>query len=606
MKIPLLLLAVASALIYNATCQAQTTLRIDIGEIQADQWRAQNLQLQVQRDQGQLQIEKLQHPRLPAAARIQLHCAQIQWQPLRCADAQARATLEQLAEINTTFSARWQTPAHWQLSLAQLHATATYNSDDGRIASDRLQLSGSAELRHQAGQTTLALALSAAQGQAYREPFFLDLAAHPLHLDVQLNLPDDAPLQLHLLHAQQIGVGTLTLRGEIDPHAWRAPPWLHLHANIEDARAASTLYLQPLLATHALQNTALSGAVQMQLDWRDGAPVAFSSHLQDVGVDIPRWHSTVENLEGELNWHANDAARAQSQLQWRRGQIGRIPIAASTLRLSARARDITVQTPATLPLLDGGVRIQTLAIQNLGTPHMAAQFAARIIPISLSQLCQALGWPVFSGTLAGDLPGLRYQQRRLDLEGALHAAVFDGDIRISNLQILDPLGALPRIRTDLQLRQLDLTAVTSAFNFGRISGRLDGDVNGLRLLGWQPVAMDAHVYSTPGDRSRKRISQRAIDSISAVGGGPTGVLSRGFLRFFDAFAYRRIEWRCVLNNNICTMSGTHAPATDGGYTLVQGQGVPRIDIIGHNPQINWPLLMAQLKAALNSPTVEVR
>ena len=83
----------------------------------------------------------------------------------------------------------------------------------------------------------------------------------------------------------------------------------------------------------------------------------------------------------------------------------------------------------------------------------------------------------------------------------------------------NPLGARPQANADIRLERLDLAAVTHAFSFGLITGRLDGRINGLELADWEPVAFDAAFYSTPGDRSAKRISQRAVQNISSIGGG---------------------------------------------------------------------------------------
>jgi hypothetical protein len=44
------------------------------------------------------------------------------------------------------------------------------------------------------------------------------------------------------------------------------------------------------------------------------------------------------------------------------------------------------------------------------------------------------------------------------------------------------------------------------------------------------------------------------------------------------------------------MSGVEPAKT--GYYIVKGSGLPRIDIIGNQTRVDWPLLMAQISAAL--------
>ena len=38
------------------------------------------------------------------------------------------------------------------------------------------------------------------------------------------------------------------------------------------------------------------------------------------------------------------------------------------------------------------------------------------------------------------------------------------------------------------------------------------------------------------------------------------------------------------------------PAADGGYYLVKGAGMPRIDVIGRNREVAWSDLLARLKS----------
>jgi hypothetical protein len=123
----------------------------------------------------------------------------------------------------------------------------------------------------------------------------------------------------------------------------------------------------------------------------------------------------------------------------------------------------------------------------------------------------------------------------------------------------------------------------------------------MELFNWSPVAFDARLYSTPGDRSRKLISQKAVTSISSVGGGGGGVtaaLQSGVLRFFDEFRYDRIGISCILRNEVCLMSGIEPAGM--GYYMVKGRGIPRIDIIGNAGRVDWRQLVSQIVAQMQS------
>jgi hypothetical protein len=76
------------------------------------------------------------------------------------------------------------------------------------------------------------------------------------------------------------------------------------------------------------------------------------------------------------------------------------------------------------------------------------------------------------------------------------------------------------------------------------------------------------------------------------------------MRFFDTFRYDRIGLSCQLRDDVCQMGG--AEPAKNGYYIVKGSGLPRIDIIGTETRVDWPLLLAQTSAALaNSGDIRV-
>jgi hypothetical protein len=197
---------------------------------------------------------------------------------------------------------------------------------------------------------------------------------------------------------------------------------------------------------------------------------------------------------------------------------------------------------------------------------------------------------------------LTLRDRHLEIGGDLRVAAFGGELRVQGLRVDRPLGPLPVLQADISLRDLDLEQVTRTFTIGRIEGRLAGRIDDLELQDWRPVRFDAVLATPPGDRSRKRISQRAINSLSSLG-GLSGVLSRSAVRFFDEFGYARLGLRCRLRGAICELGGVEkAP---GGYYLVKGGGLPRIDVIGHVTRVDWAELLARLQRAMRDPAMIV-
>jgi hypothetical protein len=214
---------------------------------------------------------------------------------------------------------------------------------------------------------------------------------------------------------------------------------------------------------------------------------------------------------------------------------------------------------------------------------------------------RAMGWPAFPGTLGGAIPSLRWVDDRFELEGGLSASLFGGFVDITRLSLQQPFGANPVLSGDIAMRQLDLAAITSVFDFGGITGPLDGSINDLRLVNWNPVAFEARLLAGDGGR----ISQRAVNNLTAVGGGGIAAgLQGAVLKLFKTFGYKRIGLNCTLHGTVCQMSGLET--TGDGYTIVEGSGLPRLQVIGHQTQVDWPTLVQRLQDAIHGATPEIR
>src|SRR5690606_6678059 len=136
-------------------------------------------------------------------------------------------------------------------------------------------------------------------------------------------------------------------------------------------------------------------------------------------------------------------------------------------------------------------------------------------------------------------------------------------------------------------------SLTEVLDFGSISGRLDGRIEGLRLVDWQPVAFDARLLT---DRTRgvpQRISQRAAQNISSVGDASFANSLQGrLIALFDDFGYSQLGISCRLRNTVCEMGGLRSGSNT--FTIVAGAGLPRLTVIGHNRLVDWPVLVERL------------
>lgn len=193
----------------------------------------------------------------------------------------------------------------------------------------------------------------------------------------------------------------------------------------------------------------------------------------------------------------------------------------------------------------------------------------------------------------------------LSLDGGLRMDLFGGHVRIDHLVMERPFGVAPTLSGDVAIQDIDMEPMTRVFGFGWISGRLDGRIDDLRLVDWSPSAFEAWLETDRSWKGKRRISQRAVNDISSVGGsGLGGGLQARAMKIFEDFGYDRIGIGCKLADNVCRMSGLGSAGD--GYIIVAGAGLPRIQVVGFRRSVDWPTLVARLQAATagQAPIIE--
>ncbi|MCK4842019.1 MAG: hypothetical protein KAT04_09060 [Methylococcales bacterium] len=71
-----------------------------------------------------------------------------------------------------------------------------------------------------------------------------------------------------------------------------------------------------------------------------------------------------------------------------------------------------------------------------------------------------------------------------------------------------------------------------------------------------------------------------------------------FYVFFDTFGYDRLGFGCYLHQGVCQLMGVEA--TEQGYYIIKGGGIPGIDVVAYNLRVNWNVLMQRL-SRISSP-----
>ncbi|NBP07009.1 MAG: hypothetical protein EBU76_00810, partial [Gammaproteobacteria bacterium] len=482
-----------------------------------------------------------------------------------------------------------------------------FSNAEGSIAAENVDLDSEFELQATAGGGFgFTGRLASTRGEALFDNFYLKLASYPTRIDFA-GFVEGNRLEISSLDLQQQGLLQASASAQVSqPKNFLDAPVDLDGLKIDSAKlvlqelrfpAFYASYLQTALAGGALDSLESSGSIAGTLEIRDNRPISGNLQLDDLYLRDTKGLFFIEDLRGRVSWVPDDEEPLEpSVISWDSAGTYDVRGASSSMRLVLRGRSGSLLEPVRLPVFDGAINVQELRIRDAGLPSMQVQFTGEIEPISLAEISKAFGWPALGGFVTGRIPAVEYKDDTLRFGGDLEAEIFDGIVRGSNIKLSDPLGRWPRLTADLALENLDLETITSTLEFGAITGRIEGRLDRLELFAWAPVAFDAWLRTPATDRSRKLISVDAINNIANVGGtagtGVAAAMQGGLLRFFSRYRYKQLAIRCVLEDDVCQLSGS--PIAGNRYYLLEGAGLPRVDIIGNSGRIQWSELVDQI------------
>ncbi|MEW9570561.1 hypothetical protein ABQJ54_02220 [Rhodanobacter sp. Si-c] len=434
-------------------------------------------------------------------------------------------------------------------------------------------------------------------GELLLGQLYARLPAHPVQLDLSASARRGA-VELERLRVSD--ADALQLDGALAFDAKGELQTLRLDRFRASFPAAYQRYGQAWLATLGLRDVRSSGHLSGSLDLRSDGLHAFAFDTDGLELADGGGRFAVSGLHGGLDWSAQ-GDRPATTLGWRSLQFYRIPNGAAQSRWQSRDGTLALLQPLEVPVLKGRLRLASMDWRPAAAKGQRLATSLTVTGVDMASFSHALGWPSFPGTLGGAIPSLRWVGDRFELEGGLSVSVFDGFVDVTHLSVQQPFGDAPVLAGNISLSQLDLGTLTSVFDFGSITGRLDGSIDDLRLVNWSPVAFKASLLAGAGGR----ISQRAVNNLTVVGGGGLASgLQGAMLKLFKTFGYKRIGLNCTLHGAVCQMGGLESE--DGGYTIVEGSGLPHLQVIGHQTRVDWPTLVRRLREAVNGHAPVVR
>jgi len=264
--------------------------------------------------------------------------------------------------------------------------------------------------------------------------------------------------------------------------------------------------------------------------------------------------------------------------------------------------------PVRFPLADGIVFVSDAAVVNPFSGNPSISLLIRLRDLRLGKL-QLLPPPYeLSGILTCNGLRIAGDMQRWNGTGEVTADLFGGHAVASGFSMQSPFSRFRRLRCNIKFKQIDLEKFTRAFSFGRITGKLDGYLDGLAFSNGQADAFTLEVWSAADKDVPRRVSINAVNDIQTISTGSEyrSGLPFGLDRFIGDLAYDRIGIKCVLKNDVFNINGTiHKDHTE---YFVSRAGFAGINVVNMNPdnQISFKDMMERIKRVAEKREAEVK
>ncbi len=462
---------------------------------------------------------------------------------------------------------------------------ASFSDEAGLHAAEKLNVTWAIALKPQADDWLWRTSLDWQSGEVFWQPFYIANGGHRLNAEGKL---ENGLLTLHQAHLAVKDVGELDASGQLNLTDFK---WLHLQASLPrlDLKTAYPMLFKPLLDKTAFADADVVGIAALKLEIDHAEPKRFELQLKDVDIADKHQKFAFYKVNANIPWDYDEVKKIR--FGYDSGELLNLPLGKTQMQAQVERYSLTAPS-IKLPVLDGALNLTNISASRRGG-QWYWHLGATLDEISMEDFSAHLKLPKMQGKASAEIPMVTYAAGNLTTDGSLVLHVFNGTATVTGLTMQSALGIAPKLNAEITLRNLDLSALTSTYSFGAIEGRLDGDIKNLELQNWKPVKFDAIVQSSPG-KYPKKISQRAVENISALGGGgAAAAVQRSFLRFFEQFNYGKMGLSCRLRNDVCEMGGIES--TPHGYVIVKGSGIPAITVMGYNQTVGWSELLARIK-----------
>jgi hypothetical protein len=501
-------------------------------------------------------------------------------------------------------------------------ARGRYATSDGLKMGENLTLGGRIEASTSDKRvTTVSGSLEFEQGEILWGKFFGDLKSQKPALDFDGDyLAASDNLQLRRLNLSLASVGTAQIQGTVQQISQRPTLRTQINANDVQPSGVFEFFIREMLhrSYPILDQMRVSGQMDLEAQINgtlDRLSVAGRLQVRagNLGISSNQWHLGPINLAlpFRVEWPA--AVVEQSVTDIPNGtlaidslRLGSETVPAFTTPVSLGNNRLRFNQPIRLPIYGGTVEIRNLVWTDLIKDPQAFSLSIETKDLQLQKLTEALGWYRFGGTLSGSIPKMELSDNVLRSEGQIQIEVFGGQVQISKTEIENPFSSLSAIKLDARFQNINLDQASATFEFGRISGILEGTVSNLVITNGQPAQLHADVHTVERAGSSQWISVDALNKITVLSSGGDGSLVYGGIAgLFDSFRYSKMGFKATLKNDKLVLRGIES--RDGKEFLVVGSLLPpTVNVISHTQQIGFRDLLKRLEQIRQSDKPQIK
>jgi hypothetical protein len=302
--------------------------------------------------------------------------------------------------------------------------------------------------------------------------------------------------------------------------------------------------------------------------------------VKDLDLDLPfdlAWAPSAEGGAGGV-----DGLPQRGRMGFEELRLDSFTFRRTDSGLVVQGDTVSLEASQSIPLLGGEVVFNRMTLAGLVGEDRRLEAGIVLAGLQLAELSRAMAWPSFEGELAGSLPRVVLSPTRLKVDGGGEISLFGGTVKISDISGEEVLSRYPRLAFSAEFSGIDLARLTRTFDFGEVTGILEGRVSECRLFAGTPVSFQAELMTVPRKGVPQTINVKAINNIAIIGtGGRITIFDRGIHSLLDRYTYEQLGVKMRLEQDMFYLRGTEQRGDR--ELFLKGRFPFRIDVVNAEP-----------------------